>query len=398
MQKNTRLSRRTLPCVACPANYYVNKLDWTALCPHIRIASRYQQGSPLRFSAVNDSLDPRSRHLLQALIAQYIRDGVPVGSRTLSRSAGLDISPATIRNVMADLEDVGLVSTPHTSAGRVPTAQGYRLFVDSMLQMEPLSDGHMAQIGQRLSPQLGTQGLITNVSELLSAMTHFVGMVTVPRRDQFALRHIDFVTLGPDRLLVILVFADNEVQNRIIHTRRAYTASELEETANYLNQTYAGLPLTAIRERLMSELRDARREMDRLMTMAAEVAESAFSTAEEDDMLVAGQTQLMGVQDLSDLDRLRELFETFSSKKELLQLLEGCASAQGVRLFIGEESGVAPLGQCSVVTAPYGADGRVLGVLGVIGPTRMAYERVIPMVQATANALGAALKRANQTQ
>ena len=343
-------------------------------------------------------LDARSRHLLQALIAQYIRDGTPVGSRTLSRSAGLDISPATIRNVMADLEEIGLVTTPHTSAGRVPTAQGYRLFVDSMLQMEPLDEAQMAQLGQGLSPQLGTQRLIGKVSELLSAMTHFVGLVTVPRRDQFALRHIDFVALAPERLLVILVFADNEVQNRVIHTRRAYTPSELEQTANYLNQHFAGLPLTAIRQRLVQELREARNEMNLLLAVAADVAASAFGPVEEDDMLVAGQTQLMGVQDLSDLDRLRELFDTFTRKKELLQLLEGCANARGVRLFIGEESGVAPLDQCSVVTAPYGADGRVLGVLGVIGPTRMAYERVIPMVQATAQVLGAALNRVNQAQ
>ena len=347
---------------------------------------------------MNPPLDARSRHLLQALIAQYIRDGTPVGSRTLSRSAGLDISPATIRNVMADLEEIGLVATPHTSAGRVPTAQGYRLFVDSMLQVEPLDDAQMAQLGQRLSPQLGTQRLIGKVSELLSAMTHFVGLVTVPRRDQFALRHIDFVALGPERVLVILVFTDNEVQNRVIHTRRAYTPSELEQTANYLNQHFAGLPLTTIRQRLLLELREARNEMNLFLAVAADVTESAFAPVEEDDMLVAGQTQLMGVQDLSDLDRLRELFDAFTRKKELLQLLEGCANARGVRLFIGEESGVAPLDQCSVVTAPYGADGRILGVLGVIGPTRMAYERVIPMVQATAQVLGAALNRVNQTQ
>ncbi len=347
---------------------------------------------------VNASLDARSRHLLQALIAQYIRDGVPVGSRTLSRNAGLDVSPATIRNVMADLEDVGLVATPHTSAGRVPTAQGYRLFVDSLLQVEPLGDEQMAQIGQRLSPQLGTQRLIGKVSELLSAMTQFVGLVTVPRRDQFALRHIDFVALDPERVLVILVFTDNEVQNRIVHTRRVYSPAELEQTANFLNQHFAGLPLPAIRERLARELREARHEMDRLLAVAAEVAEAAFTPQQEDDMLVAGQTQLMGVQDLSDLDRLRELFEAFTRKKELLQLLEGCAHARGVRLFIGEESGVAPLGQCSLVTAPYGVEGRVLGVLGVIGPTRMAYDRVIPMVQATAQVLGAALNRASQTQ
>lgn len=338
-------------------------------------------------------LDPRARRLLRALISQYIRDGVPVGSRTLAKSAGLDVSPATIRNVMADLEDIGLVTTPHTSAGRVPTAQGYRVFVDSLVQMQPPTQGEMDRLGSQLTPQLGTQGLLSNVSELLSAMTHFVGLVTVPRREQFAFRHIDFVPLDANRVLVILVFTDNEVQNRIVATRRPYSPSELEQTANYLNSHFAGRPLQEIRAELMRELRETRSAMERVLSVAVDLSESAFAPPVDEDMLVAGQTRLMGVQDLSDVDRLRELFEAFARKRELLQLLEGCIHAQGVRLFIGEESGMAPLGQCSIVTAPYGADGKVLGVLGVIGPTRMAYERVIPMVQATAQVLGAALAR-----
>jgi len=343
-------------------------------------------------------LDPRARRLLRTLIAQYIRDGVPVGSRTLSRQSGLDVSPATIRNVMADLEDIGLVTTPHTSAGRVPTAQGYRLFVDSLLQMQPLQQQEMEQLGQRLSPQLGTQGLLNNSTELLSAMTHFVGLVTVPRREQFAFRHIDFVPLDANRVLVILVFTDNEVQNRIVATRRACTPSELEQTANYLNTHFAGRALGDIRAELVRELRQTRSEMERVLSVAVDVAETAFGAGNEKDVLVAGQTRLMGVQDLSDVERLRELFEAFSRKRELLQLLEGCIHAQGVRLFIGEETGLAPFGQCSVITAPYGAEGKTLGVIGVIGPTRMAYERVIPMVQATASVLGAALNRAATAQ
>jgi len=342
---------------------------------------------------VHSVLDPRARGLLRALISQYIRDGVPVGSRTLAKSAGLDVSPATIRNVMADLEDIGLVTTPHTSAGRVPTAQGYRVFVDSLVQMQPPTQGEMDRLGSQLTPQLGTQGLLSNVSELLSAMTHFVGLVTVPRREQFAFRHIDFVPLDANRVLVILVFTDNEVQNRIVATRRPYSPSELEQTANYLNSHFAGRPLQEIRAELMRELRETRSAMERVLSVAVDLSESAFAPPVDEDMLVAGQTRLMGVQDLSDVDRLRELFEAFARKRELLQLLEGCIHAQGVRLFIGEESGMAPLGQCSIVTAPYGADGKVLGVLGVIGPTRMAYERVIPMVQATAQVLGAALAR-----
>ena len=347
---------------------------------------------------MHPDLDARARRLLRTLIAQYIRDGVPVGSRTLSKQSGLDVSPATIRNVMADLEEIGLVTTPHTSAGRVPTAQGYRLFVDSLLQMQPLQQQELEQLGQRLQPQLGTQGLLNNSTELLSAMTHFVGVVTVPKREQFAFRHIDFVPLDANRVLVILVFTDNEVQNRIVATRRPYTPSELEQTANYLNTHFAGRPLGEIRAELVRELRQTRSEMERVLSVAVDMAESAFASPSEKDVLMAGQTRLMGVQDLSDVDRLRDLFEAFSRKRELLQLLEGCIHAQGVRLFIGEESGLAPFGQCSLVTAPYGAEGKTLGVIGVIGPTRMAYERVIPMVQATASVLGAALNRAASAQ
>ncbi|HPF74190.1 MAG: heat-inducible transcriptional repressor HrcA [Rhodanobacteraceae bacterium] len=339
-----------------------------------------------------NQLDARARRLLRTLIGQYIRDGQPVGSRTLARQSGLDVSPATIRNVMADLEELGLVAAPHTSAGRVPTAQGYRLFVDSLLQMQPLGAPELDQLQRQLPEGAGTQGLLSNASELLSAMTHFVGMVTVPRREQFALKHIDFVALDPQRVLVILVFHDNEVQNRIVTTRRGYTPSELEQAANYLNQHFVGRSLGNIHQELLRELKETRSAMERVLSAAVDVAEGAFQpVADGDDMLVAGQTRLMSIQDLSDLDRLRELFEAFSRKRELIRLLDGCIHAEGVRLFIGEESGLAPLDGCSIVTAPYGADGRVLGVLGVIGPTRMAYDRVIPVVRATADVLGAAL-------
>lgn len=335
-------------------------------------------------------LDPRARSLLRTLIGQYIREGEPVGSRTLAKRSGLDVSPATIRNIMADLEEVGLVSAPHTSAGRVPTAQGYRVFVDSLLQLKPVGERELARLRQGLAAGSGTQAMLGSASELLSAMSHFVGVVGVPRREQFAFRHIDFVAIDGDRVLVILVFTDNEVQNRIITTRRTYTPSELEQTANYLNAHFAGRSLSEIRAALLSEMNQAREAMQQVMANAVELAASALDPG-DDDVLVAGQTRLMGVQDLSDLDRLRDLFDTFSRKREIVQLLERCIHAQGVRIFIGEESGVAQLDGCTVVTAPYRANGQVLGVLGVIGPTRMAYDRVIPMVQATADVLGAAL-------
>ncbi|QDH69989.1 heat-inducible transcriptional repressor HrcA [Marilutibacter alkalisoli] len=344
-----------------------------------------------RSHAHTDDLDPRARHLLRTLIGRYIRDGEPVGSQTLARHSGLAVSPATIRNILSDLEEAGLLSAPHTSAGRIPTAQGYRLFVDSLLQLRPLPEGELARLRGELPAGSGTQALLGNASELLSAMTHFVGVVSLPRREQFAFRRIDFVPLDAQRVLAILVFADNEVQNRIIQTRRPFDAGELEQVANYLNSQFAGRAMSDIRRTLLRELKTARSEMESLLASSMELAEQVLVPG-QDDMVLAGQTRLMGVQDLADLDRLRELFEAFARKREILQLLERTIQAPGVRIFIGEETGLAPLEGMSLVTAPYGAAGQVLGVLGVIGPSRMAYERVIPVVQAAADVLGDALK------
>ena len=343
-----------------------------------------------------DQLAPRARHLLRTLIARYIQDGEPVGSQTLARVAGLEVSPATIRNILGDLEDLGLLASPHTSAGRIPTAHGYRVFVDSLLQMQPPGEGELARLRQELASGGSTQALLGSAAELLSAMSHFVGVVSAPRREQFAFRQIDFVALDGRRVLAILVFADNEVQNRVIETRQEFAPCQLEQVANYLNAHFAGLPMAEIRTRLLLELRDARSELEQLLAHSIELAEQALQPA-ADDMLVAGQTRLMGVQDLSDLERLRELFELFSSKREILQLLERTIQAPGVRIFIGEETGMMPLQGVSLVTAPYTANGQVLGVLGVIGPKRMAYDRMIPLVQATADVLGAAFSPAGRT-
>ena len=338
------------------------------------------------------TLDPRARQLLRTLIARYIRDGEPVGSQTLARHAGLDVSPATIRNILGDLEELGLLSSPHTSAGRVPTPQGYRVFVDSLLQLRPLPDTELARLRQELPAGAGTQSLLGNASELLSAMSHFVGVVSAPKREAFAFRHIDFVPLEGQRVLAILVFADNDVQNRVLQTRRVYDAAELERVANYLNQHFAGRPLADVRATLVHELQAARTEMETLLAHTVELAEQALAPGGEEDVVLAGQSRLLGVQDLSDLDRLRELFEAFARKREILQLLERTLRAPGVRIFIGEETGLASLEGMSLVTAPYAAGDRVLGVLGVIGPSRMAYDRVIPVVKAAADVLGAALK------
>ncbi|MFB9068896.1 heat-inducible transcriptional repressor HrcA [Pseudofulvimonas gallinarii] len=348
--------------------------------------------------AQSDLLDSRSRRLLRALIAQYIRDGQPVGSRTLAKQSGLDVSPATIRNVLADLEEIGLVAAPHTSAGRIPTTQGYRVFVDSLLEVQPLAEREIERLRSELGSPAGTQDLLNSVSGLLSAATHFVGLVTVPRREAFAFRHIDFVPLDGQRVLVILVFTDNEVQNRVIETARPYSRSELEQVANYLNAHYAGLSLTQIRQRLLSELDEARVAMNATMKTTVEIAGAALDVATGEDVVLSGQTNLMGVQELANVERLRNLFDTFNRKQELLQLMDRCIHARGVRLFIGEESGVGPLDQCSLIAAPYGSEGRILGVLGVIGPTRMAYERVIPMVQAASQVLSSVLNGGRPAQ
>ncbi|MEO8671878.1 MAG: heat-inducible transcriptional repressor HrcA [Tahibacter sp.] len=347
-------------------------------------------------SALN--LDPRARQLLRSLIGQYIADGQPVGSRTLARSSGLDVSPATIRNVMADLEDLGLVTAPHTSAGRIPTVQGYRVFVDSLLELRPLEALQMDQLRREMPTIASTPDLLSSATSLLSQLTHFVGVISVPRHQEVPFRHIDFVILDGNRVLVILVFSDGQVQNRVIETARIYTAQELEQVANYLNTHFAGQRLDDIRLRLLRDMQETSTQLNRLMAATVEVAERAFESRSETDMLVSGQTNLIGAHDLSDLERLRELFEAFQRKRDLLALMERCARAEGVRLFIGEESGFAAMDNCSLVTASYGVGGRVLGVLGVIGPTRMAYERVIPVVQATAQILSGALNRAHAPQ
>jgi heat-inducible transcriptional repressor len=347
-------------------------------------------------SPLHTKLDARARQLLRALIGQYIADGHPIGSRTLAKNAGLDVSPATIRNVMADLEELGLLAAPHTSAGRVPTAQGYRVFVDSLLELKPLDEPQIEELRRELPTQAPTQDLLSGVSSLLSEVTHFVGVVTVPKREEFPFRHIDFVALGGNRVLVILVFADNEVQNRVVTTQRVYAPSDLEQIANFLNANYSGLRMSEIRERLTREMRETSHHLHQLMVAAVDVTQQAFPDQPGADMLVAGQINLMGSRGLSDMERLRELFEAFQRKRDLLMLLENCARAEGVRLFIGEESGYAALDSCSLITAPYGVEGRVLGVLGVIGPTRMAYQRVIPVVQATAQILSGALNQARQ--
>jgi heat-inducible transcriptional repressor len=316
-----------------------------------------------------------------------------VGSRTLAREAGLDLSPATIRNVMADLEELGFVRSPHTSAGRVPTVQGYRLFVDSLLTVQPLDLGAVERLRGSLDRVDSPQGLVHNASRLLSGVTRMAGVVTLPRRERVSLRHIEFLSLSDRRVLAIVVVNQQEVQNRILHTERDFSRAELEQAANYLNAQFAGRDLHEVRATLVAEMREAREHMDGLMASAVGMAERALAEEEGGGpgYVLDGETNLMDFAELSDVDKLRRLFEAFNRKRDLLHILDRCVHADGVQIFIGEESGYRVLDECSVVTAPYTADGQILGVLGVIGPTRMAYERVIPIVDVTAKLLGAAL-------
>ena len=335
-------------------------------------------------------VDSRAQFLLKSLIERYIIDGQPVGSRVLSRQSGLELSPATIRNVMADLEDMGFITSPHTSAGRVPTAKGYRFFVDSLLVVKPLDRSEISELQDQLQADR-PQALVSAAAQLLSSLTQFAGVVATPRRREPSFRHIEFLRLSERRVLLIIVTPDGDVQNRILHTDRQYTSSQLIEASNFFNDHYAGQPFAAIRGLLADELKQLREDVVGLMTAAVDAGDAALADS-RDDLVVSGEKNLLSASDLSsNMDRLRRLFEVFEQKTSLLHLLDLSQRAHGVHLFIGGESGLAPLDECSVITAPYEIDGQVIGTLGVIGPTRMAYERVIPIVDVTARLLSNAL-------
>jgi len=327
--------------------------------------------------------------LLKTLDERYIAGGQPVGSRALSRYSGLDLSPASIRNVMADLEEMGFIASPHTSAGRVPTSRGYRFFVDTLLTIKQLDSVEINQLEGQLQME-NTQKLVVSASQLLSDLTHFAGVVMTPRRSA-GFRHIEFLRLSDARLLLILVTPEGDVQNRILQTDKPYTPSELTEAANILNQHYAGLTFDEIRRRIRDELKQLTADMTRLMTTALEAGSQAASDSAE-EVVISGESNLLDSHDLSsNMANLRKLFMLFDRKTGLLQLLDVSSRAQGVQIFIGGESGVATLDECSVITAPYQVDGQVVGTVGVIGPTRMAYERVIPIVDVTAKLLSSLL-------
>jgi heat-inducible transcriptional repressor len=337
-------------------------------------------------------LDKRAQILLKTLVERYIAEGQPVGSRTLSKYSGLDLSPATIRNVMSDLEEMGFISSPHTSAGRIPTPLGYRFFVDTLLVTRPLQSGEIHRLEGQFHPD-NPQRAIQSASHLLSQLTHFAGVVMTPRRRAVAFRHIEFLRLSERRVLLIVVTPEGDVQNRILFTDRDYSQSELVEAGNYINQNYAGQSFEDVRQRLRQELREIRQDMILLMAAALEAGDKALSESGE-EYVISGERNLLEVSELSqDMTRLRQLFELFEKKTSLLQILDVSLRGQGVQIFIGGESGFSTPDEVSVVTAPYKVDGEVVGTVGVIGPTRMAYDRVVPIVDVTAKLLSSALSQ-----
>jgi len=340
-----------------------------------------------------ETLDERAQYLLRVLVDRYIREGNPVGSRTLSLDSGLELSPATIRNIMADLEELGFIESPHTSAGRIPTNKGYRFFVDTLVRMTPPAGEDITLLEERLAQVAESpQALALSVSSLLSGVTRLAGIVTVPRRSQMALRQIEFLPLSGRRVLAILVINETEVQNKILSMRRDFTESELREAANYLTAQFRGRNLYEVRKQVLRELRETRESMNRVMLEAIELAQEAFPLEEPDaEVVVAGETNLMDIDELADLEKLRGLFEAFSQRRDILHLLDQSLHTEGVQIFIGHESGYRVLDSVSIVAAPYLTADDTTGVLGVIGPTRMAYERVIPIVDITARLLGRAL-------
>ena len=333
-------------------------------------------------------MDNRAQILLKTLVEHYISDGHPIGSRTLLQHSGLDASPATIRNVMSDLEQLGFIASPHTSAGRVPTQKGYRLFVDSLLTVQPLETQAIQQLKSNLSSPNQSE-LINNAAEILSQLTQFAGIVMTPKRKRVAFKHLEFLSLSEKRILVMIVTNDGNVQNRIILTDKRFSANDLTQASNYFNTHFSGQTFEEVQLKLHAELKQMQSEMNQLMTAALEASNK---NTDQDGVVIAGEHNLLQVDDLStNMSSLRKLFEFFERRTSLMQLLDNSQYAEGIQIFIGGESGYLPLNECSMITAPYEADGQVVGTLGVIGPTRMAYERVIPIVDVTAKLLSNAL-------
>jgi len=339
----------------------------------------------------NLDLNERSLHLLKNLVERYIQDGQPVGSRVLSKDSDINLSPATIRNVMADLDDLGLIHSPHTSSGRVPTVKGYRFFVDSLLTVKPLESEAVNKLSNELKEANNADDVVSRASKMLSEVTKMAGVVTLPNQEVLCLRHIEFLPLSNTRVLVIFVTNEQEVHNKIIHTSKQFSEAELVHAANYLNSVYSGRSLAAVRQAVFDEFQQDQQRMNQGMIDAVQMAQQVFEQKSTEDYVLTGETNLMGFNELADMGRLKQLFEAFSQKQGVIHILDQCLVAEGVQIYIGEESGYQAFDQCSLVTSSYAINDETVGVLGVIGPTRMAYEKVIPFVDVTAKLLGSAL-------
>ncbi|CAN5325381.1 heat-inducible transcriptional repressor HrcA [soil metagenome] len=337
-------------------------------------------------------VNERAQHLLKILIERYIRDGQPVGSQTLVKEGSVNCSSATVRNVLADLEENGYLRSPHHSAGRIPTAQGYRLFVDSLITSNKLDESLFEDFHQQLNPDQNLDTLITSTSNLLSKISNLASVITIPRCERFVLRQVEFLPLSENRILIILVLNDKEVQNRIIHTKRPYNKQELEQAAKYLNMTFQGQEIVKIRDELLAAMRNDCQQMDEQVRAIINVANEVFyAPNQKEGYVVAGEANLVSRAEETGIEEVKQLLDAFSQKSGIIHLLEQCIEADGVQIFIGEESGYNVLDNYSMITAPYGVEGQVVGVLGVIGPTRMPYERVISIVDVTARLLSVAL-------
>lgn len=338
-------------------------------------------------------LGERGETLLKALIELYITEGQPVGSRTLARHADLNLSPATVRNVMSDLEELGLIHAPHTSAGRIPTQLGYRFFVDSLLTVKPINNEAVESIQSRLSTESDPNMILAGATEVLSKVTHFAGLILVPGAENARFKQMEFLRLSSKRVLTILITDDGRVQNRVIPTDREYTEAELTQAANYFNDVYNGSSLAKVRRNLLGEMKTDSDQMHNIMKTAVAMAGKFFDEEEreKDEVVLSGEENLLNIPDLCQIDTLQKLFDAFKTKQDLLDLLDRSMRVNGVSIFIGEESGYRALDDVSVVAAPYETDGSIVGTVGVIGPTRMDYEEVIPIVDITARLLSGAL-------
>jgi len=343
-------------------------------------------------NTASTGLNDRAQVLLRVLIEKYINEGTPVGSKALARDSGLQLSPATIRNVLAELENAGLIRSPHTSAGRVPTDRGYRLFVDSMVQVQPLQQNLIETLKIQLTRDQNSNDVVASATDVLSEATQMASIVMLPRRDQQAFRQIEFLPLSDKRILAITIINECEVENRILHVERAYSQDELLRVSNFLNAAFAGRDVNSVRTNLVEELQKARQDVYEFMGQVVDMAERLFPEKAATDLMVKGEANLLSFGETTDMEKLKLLFEAFRHKRDILELLDQSMAAQCMQIYIGAETGRQVLQDYSVVTSPYEVDGQIAGVLGVVGPTRMQYERVIPMVDITAKLLGSALQ------